>query len=91
MVEHTQDKIASGKEKLSSLSMANIDNLALQKAVTAIQEYHTRSSELMSMAQKSAFKQQLQQQLKQELEAKFDPQQVDKAVAIFMLVVDNKN
>lgn len=91
MVEHTQDKIASGKEKLSSLSIANIDKRALQKVMTAIQEYQTRSSELMSTAQKLALKQQLQQQLNKELEAKFDSQQVDKAMGIFMLIVENKN
>ncbi|MFY8329019.1 hypothetical protein [Pseudoalteromonas sp. ZZD1] len=89
MVEHTQDKIASGKEKLSSLSIANIDKRALQKVMTAIQEYQTSSSELMSTAQKLALKQQLQ--LNKELEAKFDSQQVDKAMGIFMLIVENKN
>ncbi|OUS67640.1 hypothetical protein B5G52_21685 [Pseudoalteromonas sp. A601] len=91
MVEHTQDKIASGTEKLSSPSIANIDKRAFQKVMTAIQEYQTRSSELMSTAQKLALKQQLQQQLNKELEAKFDSQQVGKAMGIFMLIVENKN
>ncbi|MDN3380380.1 MULTISPECIES: hypothetical protein [unclassified Pseudoalteromonas] len=91
MVDHPQDKIASGTEKLSSPSIANIDKRAFQKVMTAIQEYQTRSSELMSTAQKLALKQQLQQQLNKELEAKFDSQQVDKAMGIFMLIVENKN
>lgn len=83
MVENTQQTLVNGKQKLASLSFANIDKVALQKVVTTVQDYQIQTTELLTDSEKAALKAKLQTRLEQELSNTLSEEQVVKAMALF--------
>jgi len=86
MVENTQQTLATGKQKLGSLSLKNIDKLALQKVITTVQDFQLQS-ELLTEPEKNALKGKLQKGLEQELSRRLSEDQVTNAMILFKRLI----
>ncbi|WKD23676.1 hypothetical protein NDQ71_00800 [Pseudoalteromonas sp. KG3] len=83
MVENTQDKLATTKQKLVSFSFIDVDKTTLLKVISTVQDYQLQAHTSLSQTQKQALREQLQEKLQQELSQTLSSEQRALAVKLF--------